>query len=131
MDRYKFALGRISPSDIKLSDSDLKSTVKPSKIVTYDNLYAKPTQLGIGGNQRHSVSVLFSVDNVIYSGQYDFEECYWRTIPANEDQKIFMDRYVQYWFHHPETIDLFKRYRDQVLARFCSDDLSRIDEYRK
>ena len=129
MDRYQHALGRTSPSDIKLSHEDLQQMVKPSRITIYDNLYAKPAQAGIGGNQRWSVQVLFSVRDIIHTGSYDFVECRWRTLPSDEKAREFLDREVQYWFHHPDTIEMFKRYRQQVLDGNCSDRISRIDEY--
>jgi hypothetical protein len=135
MDRYELAKGHNRPKDIKLSESDLKAMVKPSDITIYDNLYAKPPLSGEG--QRFSIAVLFKVkDNWIYSGQYCWETNKWDVLPSvsQEEQKetgrgTFTDREVEYWFHHPESIDLFKKYSEEIKTDRCRDQTSRLDPF--
>ena len=109
--------------------------IKPSEIAIYDNLYAKPS-LG-GEHQRFSMAVLFKVkDSWIYSGQYCYQTNTWDILPSVciEEKKTtgrgtFIDRDVEYWFYPPESIELFKKYRDDVLSGRCIDETSRLEEY--
>jgi len=128
MDRYQLALGHNLPQDIKLSAEDLNAMVKPSEITSiYDNLYAKPA-LG-GQHQKFSMSVLFSVDRIIYYGQFCYETSIWDTSPGDDKCRTFFDRDVEYWFYPPGAREIFEKYRDDVLSGACSDTVSRLEEY--
>jgi len=109
------------------------NVIKAETINVYDNLYAKPTQMGPPLNARHSVVVVFAVSEVLYFGQYDFTEGVWSTLPSDEKMRKFRDRVVQYWFYPPNTIEMFKRYSDDVRGRnrdvVSRLDVSRLDEY--
>jgi hypothetical protein len=74
------------------------------------------------------MSVLFSVDELLYYGTYDFMNGVWSTLPGDDKCRQFKDREVQYWLYPPEALDLFKRYADGVKAGQCTDE-GRIDEY--
>lgn len=135
MDRYELAKGHNRPEDIKLSESDLKTMVRPSEITIYDNLYAKPPLSG--ESQQFSIAVLFKVkDSWIHSGQYCWKTNMWDVLPSVplEEKRgsgigTFTDREVEYWFHHPESIDLFKKYSKEVKAGGCRDNTSRLDPF--
>lgn len=100
---------------------------KPDSIGVFDNLYSKPTQNGAGSP--YSMSVLFSVSEIIYFGQYTFTTGMWETTPGDERKREFKDREVQYWFYAPYSLGLFKKYSEDVVAGYCSDSITRIDEY--
>jgi hypothetical protein len=104
------------------------NVVKPSGILVYDNLYAKPPLLG--PHQRFSMVVLFCVEGIIYYGQLEYETGMWETTPGDEKKRQFKDRVVEYWFHLPNTIDLFKNYAVDVHSKKCLDEVSRLDEYK-
>ena len=102
---------------------------KPSEIQVYDNLYAKPSPLG--QHQHCSLVVLFSVEGSIHYGQFDFLENLWTTIPGDKKKRQFKDRHVEYWFYPPRSISLFKEYAEDVYSKKCSDDVSRLGEYKE
>jgi len=102
---------------------------KPNEPSVYDNLYCKPAQLGVPTNYRFSMSVLFSVNRVLYYGQYDFTEGLWSTIPGDEKAREFEDREVEYWFYPPGTLELFRKYAEDVKAEACIDERSRILDF--
>lgn len=104
---------------------------KAAEIPVYDNLYCKPSQMGVPLNARFSMVVLFAVDDVIYYGQYDFTTGLWGTLPGDENKRSFEDRVVQYWFYAPGSIDLFQKYAADVRRGRCVDGISRLDEYAK
>lgn len=74
--------------------------------VVYDNLYAKPASCDDW--TPHSVVVSYSVNNVLYYGQYNSETRKWSTIPSDEHKREFLDRDVQYWFYNPGFEEIFK-----------------------
>ena len=102
---------------------------KPENNAVYDNLYSKPTQLGVPVNYKNSMTVIFSACGVLYYGSYNFVDGYWSTIPGDDLQRIFKDMVVEYWFYPPYSKDLFDKYRDDVEQKKCSDNISRIHEY--
>ena len=101
--------------------------LKPISTPVYDNLYAKPTHNG--HQQRFSVCVIFSVDRILYYGQYDYTEGLWDTMPGDEKKRQFKDRVVECWFYPPAVLDSFKDYAKDVMNHECLDDVSRLDEY--
>ena len=101
--------------------------MKVTNMTVYNNLYAKPA-LG-GQHQKYSMTVVFSVDDVLYYGQFCYESQTWDTIPGDEKIRQFIDRDVQYWFYPPFSKDIFERYREDVLAGRCSDAVCRLEEY--
>ena len=104
--------------------------LKPTdEIKVFDNLYCKPSQLGVPGNERHSMVVLFSVNHVIYYGQYDFTTGLWITIPGDEHKREFEDRVVQYWFYPPGTSKVLKAYAWHVHQGEARSNISRVDEF--
>ena len=108
--------------------------LKPDNNAVYDNLYAKPTQLGVPDNHNYSMCVIFSVNNVLYYGNYDFIHGVWITIQdgiSNDPIKksVFNDKFVEFWFYPPSSKDVFDKYREDVVKGNCRDDISRIDEY--
>jgi hypothetical protein len=105
--------------------------IKPTEPLIFDNLYFKPSQLGLPSNHKHSVRVLFSVSGIIYDGQYDFVEGYWTTMPGDEWKRTFIDNLVEFWFYPPGTIDLFKKYAKDVERGACFDEVSRLTEYEE
>lgn len=127
--RYDMALNQEEPPELVKDYFDNMNILKPSEINIYDNLYAKPTQLGPPLNYRFSMGVCFAVNNVIYDGQYDFEEGTWTTSPGDEKKRKFKDRAVQFWFYPPGTLDMFKRYHADVVAGTNGDQTSRTREY--
>lgn len=103
--------------------------VKPNEIMVYDNLYSKPPQQGVPTNHRFSMPVVYSVRGILYYGQYDFTEGLWDTLPGDEKSRQFTDREVEFWFYPPGTLDLFRKYAEDVKAGKCFDDRTRLDEY--
>jgi len=106
------------------------NVIKLKEQDVFDNLYFKPSQNGSLSNLKHSMTVLFSVCDVIYYGQYDFTSGEWTTIPGDDKQRIFLDREVQYWFYPPKSIEVFRKYADDVLNDKCIDKTSRLTEYQ-
>jgi len=105
---------------------------KPSEIAVYDNLYCKPTQINSPPcRSSHSMAVIFSADGMLCFGQYNFGEGEWGTLPTDEKQRKFKDREVEYWFYSPGTLQLFKKYAEDVKSGRCLDSTSRLDEYHE
>lgn len=104
------------------------NVAKPSDIMVYDNLYAKPPLLG--PHQEFSMVVLFSSKETIYYGQYEYETGLWTTIPGDDKKRQFKDRDVEYWFYPPYSLDLFKKYAEDVSLNKCLDTVSRLYEYK-
>lgn len=105
------------------------NVVKPHEIPVYDNLYSKPTQQGVPTNHRFSMPVIYSVGGILYYGQYDFTEGLWDTLPGDEKSREFTDREVEFWFYPPGTLELFRKYAEDVKSGSCLDERTRLEEF--
>jgi hypothetical protein len=102
--KYKFINDKYLPP---LEIEAIVSHIKNEPISVYDNLYAKPPQ--IGSDQRYSMSVIFIVDGMMYLGQYGNEDEMWNTLPTDEKMRTFYDYEVNGWFHLPFAKQLLER----------------------
>jgi len=101
--------------------------------IVFDNHWAKPIQSAIPviADMCFSVPIIFSVNGVLYYGQYDFVKGTWTTIPGDDKKRTFIDQAVEYWYYPPEIIDMMRRYDTEVKKGETHDLISRIDEYQR